>query len=105
MSHYVAIYSDEREKNPRRINPAASFAHPGDTIIFANYMNVGIELRFKDWPFTSEPEDPAVLEPKSTREFTFDKEFSPFKVFPYTAKVVKTTEEAEGSRPILIIYP
>ncbi|MGD8922153.1 MAG: hypothetical protein PVH24_02810 [Candidatus Zixiibacteriota bacterium] len=105
MPNYVAVYSDDREPNWRRIHPAASFGHAGETITFANYMDVDVELHFKDWPFDSSPEDPAILAQKSTRDFTLAGSFPPFKVFPFRVKVAKTIDEAEGSRPILIIYP
>ena len=105
MLNHVAIYSDDREPNWRRIYPAVCGGRGGDTITFTNCMNDGIELHFKNWPFQETKEDPPTINPKDARTFTLAGGLEPYAVFPFTAKIAKTNDEAEGSRPILIIYP
>ena len=105
MPNFVTIYSDDREPNWRRIYPAVCGGRQGDAITFVNCMNDGIELHFKNWPFEETKEDPATLDPKSDRSFTLAKGLESYTAFPFTAKVARTYDEAEGSRPILIIYP
>jgi hypothetical protein len=104
MSNYVAIYRDERENPPCRINPPVCGGHPGDTIKFANHMDELVELHFPKWPFEPGQQSPVPIASQSTILLTLAKSVKPGGVFPYVAKCNEAKEEARGSMPIIIIY-
>jgi len=101
--YYVAIYEDSREQNPCRIYPAIRGASPGDSIIFANHTDGEVSLDFARWPFNAGT-DPIKLSAGATQKMTLGAEAKPGDVFPYVAKCHQGKIQAEGSRPIIIIY-
>jgi hypothetical protein len=102
-TYYVAIYEDGREQNPCRIYPAICGVNPGDSILFANHTDEEVSLHFAQWPFSSGT-DPITLAAGATQKKTLGAIAKPGDVFLYNAKCHQGKVEAEGSRPIIIIY-
>ena len=100
--NYVAIYKDPREPNPYRIQPAICGAAPGDGVTFANHTDGDVLLDFANWPFNAES-SPRTLEAGAVVTLTVGK-VKPGDIFPYAARCNQGQIEAEGSRPIIIIY-
>jgi len=95
--HVVVIYQDSRDTDGRfRIAPSTLIVHAGDTVKFRDVSGSdnGVKFRFPQGkPFTSEPaigsEHEVSGEPKA---------------YPYKALCGPKEMEAEGSKPIIIIY-